>query len=211
MASWIVLVEWLARLILFGLIGLSVWSVSIILDRRRFFKSYAEAGRNDSLYSLIENNQKKEIIAWANSTEGWRSSLVRILLGTNDEKPSAAASGHSLDSSERVLASYWIRERSRLEKGLPILGTLGSTSPFVGLLGTILGIIVSFGELSAGQIDSQKIMYSLAEALILTAVGLGVAIPAVVAFNYYSRKVQEFLREAEALKEALIGQFLGRP
>lgn len=211
MATWIVLVEWLARLILFGLVGLSVWSVSIILERRRFFKAYAENGNNESLFKWIENNQKSELVAWAHSTEGWRSNLVRTLIASNTEKSSPALSGDSIERAERLLTSQWIRERSTLEKGLPVLGTLGSTSPFVGLLGTILGIIVSFGELSTGQIDSQKIMYSLAEALILTAVGLGVAIPAVVAFNYYSRKVQEFLREADSIKEALIGQFLGRP
>jgi biopolymer transport protein ExbB/TolQ len=211
LATWIVLVEWLARLILFGLMGLSVWSVSIILERRRFFKAYSENGNNDSLFKWIENNQKDELVAWARSTDGWRSNLVQILLTSSNGKSSSTINSDSIERAERLISSQWIRERSALERGLPVLGTLGSTSPFVGLLGTILGIIVSFGELSTGQIDSQKIMYSLAEALILTAVGLGVAIPAVVAFNYYSRRVQEFLREADSIKEALIGQFLGRP
>ena len=135
--------------------------------------------------------------------------MVRSLL---EEKESSEGQDRHLqrERSERLLASQWMRERATLEQGLSVLGTLGSTTPFVGLLGTILGIIVSFGALSQGQIDSQKIMYSLAEALLLTAVGLGVAIPAVVAYNYYSRRVVEFLREAEALKEALLAFLLGK-
>jgi len=87
------------------------------------------------------------------------------------------------------------------------LGTLGSTTPFVGLLGTILGIVVAFGNLSSGQMDAQKIMLALAEALITTAVGLLVAIPAVVAFNYFGRRVFLFQQYCEGHKDAIISYF----
>jgi len=83
-------------------------------------------------------------------------------------------------------------EKLRIEERLSVLGTLGSTAPFIGLLGTVLGIIVAFGELSMGNGDSKTIMFALAEALILTAVGLFVAIPAVIAFNIFKKKVQVF-------------------
>lgn len=97
-----------------------------------------------------------------------------------------------------------VEKKKELEKGLPILGTLGSTTPFVGLLGTILGIIVSFGELSRGSGSTNSVMFSLAEALILTAVGLVVAIPAVVGFNYFNRKVKLTIAEATSLKDLYI-------
>ena len=95
-------------------------------------------------------------------------------------------------------------KKKELEKGLPVLGTLGSTTPFIGLLGTILGIIVSFGELSQGAGSTNSVMFSLAEALILTAVGLIVAIPAVIAYNYFGRKVKGVLNEASSLKDLYI-------
>lgn len=105
---------------------------------------------------------------------------------------------------DKAFQSLVFEKKKELEKGLSVLGTLGSTTPFIGLLGTILGIIVSFGELSQGQGNTNSVMFSLAEALILTAAGLLVAIPAVVAFNYYSRKMRSALSEASSLKDLLI-------
>ena len=112
-----------------------------------------------------------------------------------------------LKSSEQIEKAYDIfinDKRGELEKGLPVLGTLGSTSPFIGLLGTILGIIVSFGELSRGTGSTNTVMFSLAEALILTAVGLIVAIPAVIGFNIYSRKARKVITEIGNLKDFYI-------
>lgn len=207
MATWIIIVEWLARLILVGLIGLSVWSIAIIIDRRRFFKEYENKGQSDGLFELIERRKKQEVLEWARQNAGWRSHLILVILETTNSTDAAKPVDY-IARLERLLASLWVRERMLLEKGLSVLGTLGSTTPFVGLLGTILGIIVSFGALSVGQIDSQKIMYSLAEALILTAVGLAVAIPAVVAYNYFAKQLSSIMREADSLKDALIAQFV---
>ncbi len=202
MATWIVVIEWLARAILMGLVGLSIWSISIIIERRRYFKKYSNQDQNPNLFEWIEKQQSQTLKDWAFKNQGLRAGTIRTIL--NHPK---------LDQPELVekaVSSFWARERLSLETGLPILGTLGSTTPFVGLLGTILGIIVSFGALSAGMIDSQKVMYSLAEALILTAVGLGVAIPAVVAFNFFSRRLFSLYRESEALRDALISQLTER-
>jgi biopolymer transport protein ExbB len=202
MASWIILIEWLARLILLGLLGLSVWSISIIIERRRFLKNFSAQDNNENIFSWIEQSKKQVLLEWAEKNQGIRSGTIIAALKTNT----------SMDTEhiEKSVASHWARERKHLERGLPILGTLGSTTPFVGLLGTILGIIVSFGALSSGMIDSQKIMSSLAEALIMTAVGLAVAIPAVVAYNYFSRQLIGLYREAEAIRDAIIAQFSER-
>lgn len=202
MSSWIIVIEWLARLILLGLVGLSIWSISIILERRRFFKEFEAKDQNQNLFNMIQARQKEALLSWAQNTKGLRAGTIQAAM-SNQKTP------HS-DFIEKSVASYWARERQSLEKGLSILGTLGSTTPFVGLLGTILGIIVSFGALSSGMIDSQKVMYSLAEALTLTAVGLAVAIPAVIAFNFFSRKLLGLFREAEALRDALIAHFSER-
>ena len=108
------------------------------------------------------------------------------------------------DQIDKAFDAIAVEKKKELEKGLPVLGTLGSTTPFIGLLGTIMGIIVSFGELSQGTGNTNSVMFSLAEALILTAVGLVVAIPAVISFNYYSRKVRLILNETAALKDLFI-------
>jgi len=81
-------------------------------------------------------------------------------------------------------------ERMRLERNLAYLATLGSNAPFVGLFGTVLGIIKAFHDLAANQAgDPSVVMSGISEALVATAVGLMVAIPAVVAFNFFSRRV----------------------
>lgn len=194
-----VVVEWVARLILFGLVGLSVWSVSIILERRKFYKSFDAQDQNPQLFEWIEEGKRDHLLEWARTHQGLRAGTLKAAL----QSPPHTA----MKVIEKSVASYWARERQNLEKGLPILGTLGSTTPFVGLLGTILGIIVSFGALSMGTIDSQKVMFALAEALILTAMGLAVAIPAVIAFNFYSRRLTSLFREGEALRDAVLSRF----
>ena len=110
----------------------------------------------------------------------------------------------STEQIEKAFETFLYSKRAELEKGLSVLGTLGSTTPFIGLLGTILGIIVSFGELSRGSGSTNEVMFSLAEALILTAVGLIVAIPAVIAFNFFSRKAKSLILEANAAKDHFI-------
>jgi biopolymer transport protein ExbB/TolQ len=182
---WLTVVEWLARLILVFLLGLSFWSVTIMIERRRFFKSLGLPGEN-----LKSKIRAKENIL---TEEHFFSDLfkeISKLKGT--------------DQIEKAFDSLIVEKRKELEKGLPILGTMGSTTPFVGLLGTILGIIVSFGELSQGTGSTNSVMFSLAEALILTAVGLVVAIPTVVAFNYFNRQVKSVLNQAASLKDLFI-------
>lgn len=202
MSSWIIVVEWMARLILLGLVGLSIWSISIIIERRKFLNLFFKGDENPNLYKMIENGEKENLLSWAQKNQGLRAGTIQAALQMIGEKKA-----FSSEIIEKSVSSYWARERQNLERGLPILGTLGSTTPFVGLLGTILGIIVSFGALSSGMIDSQKIMYSLAEALILTAMGLAVAIPAVIAFNFYSRILTTLYREGEAIRDAIIAHF----
>jgi biopolymer transport protein ExbB len=199
MAAWIVLIEWLARLILLLLCGLSVWSIAIIIERKKFYEALSNQDLNEDLYKWIREGAKAKVLEWSQKTEGLRAGTVRAAL---DRK--------SADQMEKAVASFLAQQRKDLERGLPILGTLGSTTPFVGLLGTIMGIIVAFGALSSGQMDSQKVMYALAEALILTAVGLAVAIPAVVAFNYFSRQLGALQRDCESLKDLMISYFSER-
>lgn len=98
-----------------------------------------------------------------------------------------------------ALESHLVRERLRLEHGFGILATIGSNAPFIGLLGTVIGVIVAFHDLSKNVMGGPGlVMAGISEALVATAVGLFVAIPAVVAYNSYTRTVRRMLAEAEA-------------
>jgi biopolymer transport protein ExbB/TolQ len=179
-----VVVEWLARLILVVLVLLSIWSVSIMLERRRYL-SRLRLPSADTRSALR-----------AGKVSGEDHFFAPML-----QELSALRTPEQMDKAFEARVGEW---RQELEKGLPVLGTLGSTTPFIGLLGTILGIIVSFGELSRGAGSTNAVMFSLAEALILTAVGLIVAIPAVIAYNYFGRRVKLILKEGQGLKDLYI-------
>ncbi|MFP5518881.1 MAG: MotA/TolQ/ExbB proton channel family protein [Bdellovibrionia bacterium] len=198
METWIVIVEWLARLILFILVALSVWSISIIIDRRKKLKELTTLAEDNQVWDLIKSHDL-EAIKKISANSSLRGETLKICF---DLKTS--------EQIDRGVSSFLQRKKKELETGLAVLGTLGSTTPFIGLLGTILGIIVAFGALSTGKIDSQKIMYALAEALILTAVGLAVAIPAVIAFNTFTKKLNAILKDCENLKDQYIAYILGK-
>ena len=96
-----------------------------------------------------------------------------------------------------------------LEARLAYLGTLGNNAPFIGLFGTVIGVILAFNELGkaqtgAGQAASQLVMGSIAEALVATAVGIAVALPAVAAYNYFQRWMATLLADADALSNLVL-------
>ncbi len=184
---WIVMVSWLARLIFVLLVALSIWSITIILERRTYFKKIKVA--DSSLKQKIRAGDLKSL---ASSDHEFAAFYQEI------------SAFKSTEQIERAFDAFTQDKRKEMEKGLPILGTLGSTTPFIGLLGTVLGIIVSFGELSQGSGSTNSVMFSLAEALVLTAMGLVVAIPAVIGFNIFSRKSRAVLTDNSVLKDLYI-------
>jgi biopolymer transport protein ExbB/TolQ len=185
---WINIVEWMARLILLVLVVLSVWSVTIMIERNRYFKSLTY--NKKKLSDLLKQNKLSEY-------KSDESDLMHLMI-------KGLMPLQSNEKIEKAFDVYILELRRELEKGLPVLGTLGSTTPFIGLLGTILGIIVSFGALSNGTGDMNTVMFSLAEALLLTAVGLVVAIPAVIGFNYFSRKARSVMSDLLSVKDLFI-------
>jgi biopolymer transport protein ExbB len=118
------------------------------------------------------------------------------------------------EAAEKAMQSATALERGRLERGLAFLATVGNNAPFVGLFGTVVGVIHAFEELghaapghgatAAGQVASQAVMASIAEALVATAVGILVALPAVAAFNYLQRRVTSLLAGTEVLTNLVL-------
>ena len=106
---------------------------------------------------------------------------------------------------EKQLGVALSSRKTRMERGIVFLGTVGSNAPFVGLFGTVLGVIRAFRDLSLdSETGAQAVMAGISEALVATAVGLLVAIPAVVAYNYLSRQVKSVLRRSDALNEQVL-------
>ena len=113
---------------------------------------------------------------------------------------------------EKAMTGTATAERMRMERGLAFLGTVGSNAPFVGLFGTVLGIIQAFHDLSFDQGDASKaVMAGISEALVATAVGLLVAIPAVVLYNTFNRWVKSRLGRVESLADLVLARLEGQP
>jgi len=109
------------------------------------------------------------------------------------------------EAVEEILIGKRISEKFKMESMLVILGTLGNNAPFVGLFGTVLGIIKAFHDLAVAQSPNPSVvMAGVSEALVATAVGLLVAIPAVIAYNYFQRRVKEFVTQMEAASKILL-------
>lgn len=106
---------------------------------------------------------------------------------------------HGLASMEDAMTAEKIRMRMQLEKGIGFLGTLGSNAPFIGLFGTVLEIIRSFRDLAANKNDINVVMVGISGALVATAMGLLVAIPAVIGFNFYNRFVRNRMSRVDAV------------
>ncbi len=205
MPLWIVVIQWVSRSVLGLLLGLSVWSVATMLRSSRLLKQAdGPAGATDSeldqVSQWIEQGKKEEFHAWATTSDSLHGGTARTILQTPGEDPMRI---------DRAVRSYLSMERARLEQGLTILATLGANAPFIGLFGTVLGIIQAFAALGAHQNNASDIMVGISEALIATAVGLFVAIPAVVAYNVFTRKLRVLSIRSEALKDLYLSRMQG--
>jgi biopolymer transport protein ExbB len=117
-------------------------------------------------------------------------------------------------AAEKAMQSATALERTRLERGLAFLATVGNNAPFLGLFGTVVGVIHAFEELghaapghgatAAGQVASQAVMASIAEALVATAVGIFVALPSVALYNYLQRRVASLLAGTDVLTNLVL-------
>jgi biopolymer transport protein ExbB/TolQ len=196
------------------LFALSVWSVAIMVDRFRALKGISAKGVSPGLKALEEARALIAARNWAALKEWTTRSSAAGLDDVSLRVPAGAlqaalqTGSTSPDSIDRAVRSYLTQERARLEQGLTALATLGSNAPFIGLFGTVLGIIQAFGSLAAQSSNTTSVMTGISEALVATAIGLFVAIPAVVAYNVYSRKLKLVLVESEALRDFYLSRIV---
>jgi biopolymer transport protein ExbB len=191
--------------ILYLMIALSVVSLAVVLERAWFF--FLGAEDLGQLAQALEEKLCAGDLAGARAlTEGSRSIESAIV------RAGLQASERGADAASEAMASATAIGRMQLERRLSFLGTLGNNAPFVGLLGTVIGIVQAFNQLERaglGGSASSDIMGAIAEALVATAIGLAVAIPAVAAFNYFQRRIKITLGNAEALEHILLSHLKG--
>ena len=187
------------------LILLSVLSLAVALDRWRVFRCQLK-----DVDALVQQLHR---LLGAGNVERAR----RQLLSTRGVAAEVVLSGlaqweRGATAAEEAMAAATGLKRAQLEKRLMFLGTVGNNAPFVGLLGTVIGIVGAFDELGkAGQVAAtaaelapERVMAPIAEALVVTAVGLVVAIPAVAVFNYFQERLQSTLADAQTLGHVLL-------
>ncbi|MCC6215703.1 MAG: MotA/TolQ/ExbB proton channel family protein [Polyangiaceae bacterium] len=182
--------------VLWALVAASVAAVAIVIERA----AVLVASRDDlealraRLRELLQRGEVEPARRLLEESPSFEARVAAAGLGA----PDAVAARERIAGESQLV-------RLTLERRLVYLGTLGNNAPFVGLLGTVIGIIRAFGELetSGGQV-STRLMGEIGEALVATAVGLLVALPAVAAFNLLQRVVRTRLARAEALAHEVV-------
>jgi biopolymer transport protein ExbB len=187
--------EW----ILWLLMALSVVSVAVMVERALYFRR-TSVGNFPAFFAALERTLRGRDVASATALCKRRRSFeakVALTALVNREL-------HK-DAVERLVESCVTLERKHLDRGLSVLGTLGNNTPFIGLLGTVIGIITAFRALAANPAGgSAVVMAGISEALVATAVGLLVAIPAVIAFNAFQRTIKNRLANANAVRDLVL-------
>jgi biopolymer transport protein ExbB len=189
--------------VLWLLIGLSVWSVAIMIERLMFFRrsKIDFADFSDKLGKALGEPDDTALVKLCAQNPAMESQVV--LRGLEHRSRGSRA-------MEESMLAYVISERQNLDRGIIILGTLGNNTPFIGLFGTVLGIIIAFQDLARNPAGGPSVvMAGISEALIATAVGLLVAIPAVVAFNYFQRIVKRHVSNSEAVVKLVMAHIGG--
>ncbi|RKH13404.1 MotA/TolQ/ExbB proton channel family protein [Corallococcus sp. CA053C] len=188
-----------AEWVLWVLVCLSVLSIAIMLERAVYF-ARNRLPDSETLALRLARGELEAVRVAVQGRKGMEAAVIREGLAST---PQGAA------TVEQVIASTLARERPQYERFLSVLGTLGNNAPFIGLFGTVLGIIKAFNDLGSltakGGAMQQTVMAGISEALVATAVGLAVAIPAVVAFNIFNRQLKTLTSRAHALGHALVG------
>jgi biopolymer transport protein ExbB len=198
-----------AEWVLYLLVILSVISVAVMIERWRF---YAVAS---SQLPDFRKGVRDAVAAgrWADAKQaaqkrlqGGKGADLESEMASEILKHGGAGQKPSIDILTESARDAVVRARLSWDKNLAILATIANIAPFIGLFGTVLGIIKAFHDLSHQATGAQTVTAGISEALVATAIGILVAIPASVGFNLFQRRVKAAVSEADALKSFLISR-----
>src|ERR1700682_3585626 len=206
--------SWIARIVVFILFILSAWSLGVLLDRalvdraaRKQSRICAQQvagalreGKLDEAISIAERNKKSHI-----------AKVVATGLSEFQSVSSQVADMEVIEAAKRGLDRSVAIVHAEMKRGLSGLATIGSTAPFVGLFGTVVGIINAFKGIETTKATGlSAVAGGISEALVTTALGLLVAVPAVWAYNYFTNKVEAFDVEMDNSSMELVNYFITR-
>src|SRR5262245_15307711 len=193
-----------SRWVLWLMLGLSLAAVTVIADRVWFFlRERPPRDRLDAALRALASHGPATALARLHGAPSMEAAVARACL---------AAAGDGAAAVESNKAAAIEQERLRYERRIAFLGTLGNNAPFVGLFGTVLGIIRAFHDLSGASVQgTQAVMAGIAEALVATGVGLLVALPAVASYNFFVRRVETATASAEAIAHQILARVHAAP
>ncbi len=196
--------DFVVQLVLFALIGMSIACWAIILNKwnvvRRagvqsadFVEMFWKAQRLDQVYERTGRYPRAPV------AEVFKAGYIELSKLTSGEDASGAMDLGLSENIERALRRTTNTELAQLERRISFLATTGSTAPFIGLFGTVWGILRAFQKIGAtGTASIQVVGPDIAHALVATAVGLLAAIPAVMAYNYFTSRIRTIAGEMDA-------------
>jgi biopolymer transport protein ExbB/biopolymer transport protein TolQ len=199
------------------LVIMSMWSFGVAIER---YYTFSQARKQSKLYAPqvakhLKDGRLKDALAVSQAKTYQYSHLAKVVLAGLQEYQFQQDTGGSLnrddvvDTVRRAIQRATALTSSDLKKGIPSLATIGSTAPFVGLLGTVVGVINAFtGIATTGSGGLGAVSAGIAEALVETALGLVVAIPAVWMYNYFTNRLESFSVEMDNSSSELVDYFI---
>lgn len=206
---------WLAKAVVIILFIESAWSIGIMIDRLMAYNAARTQSRQFApvVAGALKEGKLDEAIKIADRFK--KSHLAKVVVAGlqefNAHQLSSEIPGEEIEASKRALERAEAIVHAELKRGVSTLATIGSTAPFVGLFGTVVGIINAFKGISTEKSTGLgAVAGGISEALVATAIGLFVAIPAVMMFNYFTSKIESFDVEMGNSSSELIDYFLKR-
>lgn len=194
-----------AEWVLWLLVALSILSIGVMIERFMFYskRKIDTEALGKALKQALNGGDPG---AFVERYQGEQAMAAQVaVIGVRDRD-------RGVDVVSELMNSEKARARAEHERLLVILGTLGNNAPFIGLFGTVLGIIKAFDDLRRDATGGAEVVHEgISEALVATAVGLLVAIPAVIAFNYYNRRVREAVTGTDEIAHVVLGELHGAP
>ncbi|MFH2202873.1 MAG: MotA/TolQ/ExbB proton channel family protein [Elusimicrobiota bacterium] len=182
---------------------LSIYTSAVIWERWRYYRKNL-SGLDDLLRQLRAQIEKGDLHDATKTCKRYPGAGAKVVLaclvGPAEKKERHGATDRALE-----------RQTAELERRLPALGTIGSTAPFIGLFGTVLGVMRAFRDLAtAASAGPGVVAIGISEALVATAAGLFVAVPAIIAYNYFTTRANHFADELRWITDELLDRLTKR-
>jgi biopolymer transport protein TolQ len=202
--------DWIVKSVMIGLALASVWSWAVAIDKWLQIRKLEDGARiveaalaeGRGIDAIEESAKPGDAMARVVAVGMAEARLARRIPNQTE-----AGLGRAIERMERVMQAASAREMARAERGLAILATIGSSAPFVGLFGTVWGIMNAFRGIAQSRDTNLAVVApGIAEALFATALGLVAAIPAVIFYNWLAGSLDRFATRLDALSDDVIAR-----